>query len=73
MTKGSGKTVSPDVVDEQIALYKAEKGALTQFSKDFQASVVTKLSSYVTLAFLLFVTFDLIKSKVTKSKKARVT
>ena len=60
VSKGKGKTVSPIEVDDAIALYKADKGDLTQFTKDFEASALTKVSSYATLAFLLFVTFDLI-------------
>lgn len=60
VSTGRGKTVSPIEVDETLAVYKAEKGALTQFTKDFQKSALTKVSSYATLGFLLFVTFDLI-------------
>ena len=62
VSTGRGKTVSPIEVDETLAIYKAEKGAgaLTSFTKDFQKSALTKISSYVTLGFLLFLTFDLI-------------
>jgi hypothetical protein len=59
ISKGSGKCVSPDDVDKSVKAYKTETN-LQQFTKDFETSAFTKLSSYVALAFLLFVTFDLI-------------
>lgn len=63
ITKGSGKTVSPITTDERMALYKAEAKSSTtldQFLNDFQAAAFTKVLSYTTLLFLLFLTFDLI-------------
>ncbi|CAB9516104.1 expressed unknown protein [Seminavis robusta] len=57
VSKGTGKTVSPDDVDTRVAEYKQD---LQQFTADFETSAYTKLGSYAALAFLLFVTFDLI-------------
>ena len=59
VSKGSGKCVSPDDVDTSVEAYKTDE-QLQLFTKDFETSVFTKLSSYVALAFLLLVTFDLI-------------
>jgi hypothetical protein len=59
ISKGGGKCVAPDDVDKSVSVYKAEKN-LQQFAKDFETSAYTKVSAYAALAFLLFVTFDLI-------------
>lgn len=57
MTAGKGKCVSPDIVDEKTALYKS---SFQTTLKDLQSAAIVKLSSYGSLAFLLFLTFDLI-------------
>jgi hypothetical protein len=57
MTGGKGKCVDPDEVDAKTALYKS---SVQNLLKDLQGAAATKLTSYGTLAFLLFLTFDLI-------------
>jgi hypothetical protein len=57
MTGGKGKCVDPDEVDAKTALYKSNVQSVL---KDLQSAAATKLASYGTLAFLLFLTLDLI-------------
>lgn len=61
LSSGSGKCISPDEVDAKMAEYRKDIDAgLQQFAKDVQGACLKKLSAYGTLAFLLFVAFDLI-------------
>lgn len=60
IAQGRGNCVGPDEVDDKLQGYKQDKEELKAFVADFNESVQTKLSSYAALAFLLFITIDII-------------
>lgn len=60
LSGGKGSFVSPTIYEETLGEWKKEGGALTGFKKKLEAAVLTRVSSYAGLAFLLLLTLDFI-------------
>mmetsp|Transcript_7632 Transcript_7632/g.15355 ORF Transcript_7632/g.15355 Transcript_7632/m.15355 type:complete len:269 (+) Transcript_7632:1799-2605(+) len=60
LSNGSGGVMSPDRLDENVAMYRASSDPVAAFNTALQAATTTKLAAYGGLAFLLFIVFALI-------------
>ena len=58
LSGGSGKAVSPNIVDDKLAVWRTD--GLAAFEQDLQNAVVTRFAAYFGLAFLLLFTLDIV-------------